>query len=219
MKITPAVAYFRTSSAVNVRGDSETRQRLAVDKYARGARYSVSASFYDAAVSGADAIDARPGFMDMLNFCRQHDIRAVLVENASRLARDLVVQEVAYARLSSMGIAIIPVDSPEHFISNSPTAALIRQVLGAFAEFDKASTVAKLRAARDRKSAALGKRVEGRKPLATPEMVKEAKRLARRNPKTKRVRSLRTISKALAKLGYTRPDGTPLHAQTVANML
>jgi hypothetical protein len=38
------------------------------------------------------------------------------------------------------------------FFDDTPTAKLIRQVLGAVAEFDKAMTVAKLRAARDRKA-------------------------------------------------------------------
>ena len=49
------------------------------------------------------------------------------------------------------GIDLIAVDSPSAFQDNTPTAKLVRQVLGAIAEFDKAMTVAKLRGARDRK--------------------------------------------------------------------
>ena len=47
----------------------------------------------------------------------------------------------------------IPVDDPEHFTTDTPTAKLIRQALGAVAEFEKASLVAKLKGARDRKAA------------------------------------------------------------------
>ena len=59
---------------------------------------------------------------------------------------------------------------------------LVRQVLGAIAQFEKASLVAKLKAARDRKRAAAGK-CEGRKSWAeiNPELVREAKRLRRRS--------------------------------------
>jgi hypothetical protein len=62
-------------------------------------------------------------------------------------------------------------------LDDTPTAKLVRQVLGAIAEF-KAMTVAKLRGARDRKRKATGK-CEGRKSLAEmyPAVVREAKRL------------------------------------------
>jgi hypothetical protein len=88
---------------------------------------------------------------------------------------------------------------------------LVRQVLGAIAEFDEAMTVAKLRGARDRKRRATGK-CEGRKSLAEmyPGVVREAKRLARANPKTGKRRSLRKIAAELAKIGGALADtGTP----------
>ena len=55
----------------------------------------------------------------------------------------------------------------------------MRQVLGAIAEFDKAMTVAKLRGARERKRAAVGK-CEGRKGHleVRPEVVRGGKALA-----------------------------------------
>jgi hypothetical protein len=46
----------------------------------------------DAAVSGADPVDARLGFSALLAYCEEHEVSVVLVENASRFARDLVVQ-------------------------------------------------------------------------------------------------------------------------------
>src|SRR6478609_4032226 len=42
-------------------------------------------------------------------------------------------------------------DSPEAFLSDTPTAVLVRQVLGAVSQFEKASLVAKLAAARQRR--------------------------------------------------------------------
>ena len=48
---------------------------------------------------------------------------------------------------ASAASALIAADSPNAFLDNTPTAKLVRQLLGAIAEFDKAMTVAKLRSA------------------------------------------------------------------------
>ena len=59
-----AVAYIRTSSAANVGADkdSDKRQRAAIGGYAKRAGYQLVDEFNDAAVSGADPIETRPGF-------------------------------------------------------------------------------------------------------------------------------------------------------------
>ena len=146
-----AVAYYRTSSAANVGSDkdSERRQREAVATYAKIAKLDVDAEFYDAAVSGADPVDARKGFVALLSHCAMNDVRVVLVENASRFARDLTVQLTGHALLQSRGIELVPVDAPTHFTDPTPTAEMVRQILGAVSQFEKASIVAKLRHARD----------------------------------------------------------------------
>ena len=109
-----------------------------------------------------------------------------------------MVQEVGYARLRERGINLIAADSPNAFQDDTPTAKLVRQVLGAIAEFDKAMTVAKLRGARERMRKAVGK-CEGRKSLAEmhPAVVREAERLGRARPKTGERRSLRKIAKTV----------------------
>jgi hypothetical protein len=58
----------RTSSAANVGADndSDRRQREAIAAFAGRAGYELVGEFYDAAVSGADPIDTRPGFAAML---------------------------------------------------------------------------------------------------------------------------------------------------------
>ena len=61
----PAIAYLRTSSAANVGADkgSDKRQRDAIAAYAKHAGFEVVDTYYDAAVSGADPIETRPGFL------------------------------------------------------------------------------------------------------------------------------------------------------------
>jgi DNA invertase Pin-like site-specific DNA recombinase len=216
-----AVAYLRTSSAANVGADkdSEKRQRAAIEGYAKRAGIEIIETFYDPAVSGADPVDARPGFAAMLKRIEGNGVRTIVVETASRFARDLMVQEVGYAILKERGVDLIAADSPSSFLDDTPTAKLVRQVLGAIAEFDKAMTVAKLRAARDRKRAT-GVKVEGRKSHAelNPELVRQAKRLRRRSPKGHQ-RSLREVSAALSEMGFVNASGRPFSASSIKAMV
>jgi DNA invertase Pin-like site-specific DNA recombinase len=152
-----AVAYYRTSSAANVGPDkdSQRRQAEAVESYAKG-RHVIADTFYDAAVSGADPVAGRPGFAALLAYCEAHGVGVVLVENASRFARDLAVQLTGHALLRARGIELVPVDAPTYFTDPSPTAEMVRQILGAVSQFEKAGLVAKLKHGRDAKRAAHG---------------------------------------------------------------
>jgi DNA invertase Pin-like site-specific DNA recombinase len=213
-----AVAYYRTSSATNVGKDKDSlkRQQEAVEAYAAANGFDVVASFYDAAVSGADPVDTRPGFRDLLGHCADHDTCTVLVDNASRFARDLVVQLTGHAMLQQRGIELVPVDAPTHFTDPTPTAVLVQQILGAVAQFEKASLVAKLQHARDAKRAATG-RCEGRPPVPA-EVVATARRLYRPHKAGKRP-SLRKVADGLAAKGYLGPSGGPYHAGSVKLMV
>jgi DNA invertase Pin-like site-specific DNA recombinase len=92
-------------------------------------------------------------------------VRTIIVETANRFARDLIVQEVGFGMLRERGIELIAADKPDAFLGDMPTAVLIRQVLGAVSQFEKAMLVSKLRGARERKRAT-GVKVEGRKSHA-----------------------------------------------------
>jgi DNA invertase Pin-like site-specific DNA recombinase len=218
-QVTKAVAYYRTSSATNVGQDKDslTRQQAAVRSYAERQGLELVAEFNDPAVSGADPIGERPGFVALLDRIAGNGVAVVLVEDATRFARDLAVQIAGHDRLRATGVELVPVNAPEHFREDTPTAVLVRQVLGAISQFEKAQLVAKLKAARDRKRVANG-RCEGRKPVPE-EVVREARRLARRSPKTGKRRSLRAIAVELAKLDHAGPGGKPYGAESVKRML
>jgi DNA invertase Pin-like site-specific DNA recombinase len=136
---------------------------------------------------------------------------------ASRFARDLAVQLTGHELLRKRGIELIPIDAPTYFTDPSPTAELVRQILGAVAQFEKAALVAKLRHARERKRAETG-RCEGRRPVPA-ETIIAARRLARKSPETGKTRSLRQIAGELAKLGHVGPGGQPYHAGSIRHML
>ena len=219
--LTPAVAYLRTSSAANVGPDkdSDKRQRAAIEGFAKRARFTIVDEYFDAAVSGADPIDQRPGFVEMLRRLATNGAKTIIVESPDRFARDLAVQLIGHDKLKELGIEIIPASAPDFFTEDTPTAVLVRQVLGAISQFEKASVVAKLAAARKRKRERDG-RCEGRKPLreTRPEMVALARKLRRRRPKGGQL-SLRGVSKALAAHGFLNERGKPYAAKSVASML
>ena len=143
---TKAFAYYRTSSATNVGMDKDSlpRQENAVRSYASENSVEIVREFYDAAIKGADAIVARPGFQDMLEALASNGVRTILVESASRFARDLIIQETGWRHLKDQGIDLIAVDSPQAFLDDTPTAIMVRQILGAVSQFEKASLVARL---------------------------------------------------------------------------
>ena len=219
--MTTAVAYLRTSSRTNLDGDSGPRQREVIAEYAKRCGLDVVKEFHDEAVSGTDPIDTRPGFQALLEYLAGNGAKVILVENASRFARDLAVQLTGHKLLQNLGYDLIPVDAPNHFMDDTPTAAMVRQILGAVAEFEKAQLVAKLKGARDRKSKAIGRRVEGNHGyrVSSPELIREAKRLARKSPKTGKARSLRDIAAELAKLGHMTAKGQPFSASQVQRLV
>src|SRR6516165_12151800 len=193
---TKAFAYLRTSSAANVGDtkDSDKRQLAAIRGYARHSGFEIVGTYYDPAVNGSDAVHRRPAFAEMLAAIAGNGVRAIIVETASRFARDLIVQETGYQYLRGLGIALIAADDSDAFTGDTPTQVLIRQILGAVSQFQKAELVAKLAGARARKRAQTG-RCEGRPPA--PETAKTlARRLKRKGL------SLRAIAAQLAAKGF-----------------
>ena len=85
---------------------------------------------------------------------------------------------------------------------------------------EKASTVAKLKAARDRKRARKGK-CEGRRSHRemNPELVALAKKLHRRNPKTGQRLSLRAIAAELERQGHVNMHGCRFAAASIQAMV
>jgi len=217
-----AVGYLRTSSASNVGADkdSEKRQRAAITRFARSAGYVIAEDdwFYDEAVSGADSLGDRPGWTALMARILSNGVRTVIVEDASRFARDLMVQELGILELRRAGVAVITASGDDLTASNDPGRNMIRQIMGSFSEYEKARLVQKLKVARDRKIAVDG-RCGGRRPIEDthPEATALAKRLAHGNRKERL--SLRAISARLAEAGHVSGSGRPFTAKVISAMI
>ena len=130
-------------------------------------------------MSGAGVLEVRPGFGSMLDMIEGNGVRVVIVEDASRFARSVITQELGVLAMQQRGVSVLTANGDDLTNTDDPAKVMMRQIAGAFAQYEKARLVQKLRTARNRKSEAQGKRIEGRKGYAetNPELAKEAKRL------------------------------------------
>lgn len=157
-----AFAYLRVSGKGQLEGDGFNRQRMAIKGYAAGHDIRIVREFREEGVSGTIETMDRPAWAEMLAALHSNGVRTIIVEKLDRLARDLMVQEAAIADLRKHGFTLVSVQEPD-LMANDPTRVLMRQLMGAVAQYDKSQIVAKLRGARMRKRAKDG-RCEGRKP-------------------------------------------------------
>jgi DNA invertase Pin-like site-specific DNA recombinase len=212
-----AVAYLRTSSATNVGADkdSDKRQLEAITAFANREGYQIVDSFYDKAVKGSDPIETRPGFAALLDRIEANGVRTVIIEDASRLARELITQELGILALIARGVRVFTASGDELTDSSDASRVMMRQIAGAFHQYEKARLVAKLKAARNRKRAT-GVKVEGRKSYieARPETVQLASELSSRPHM-----SLRKIAAALAEAGHVTAKGRPYSHTAVEEMI
>src|SRR5687768_7393678 len=186
-----AVSYLRVSGKGQIEGDGFERQRTAIARFAKAAKYELVEEFRDEGVSGTKDLDSRPGLAALLDRIESNGAKVVLVERADRLARDLMVSEVILGQFTAAGAKVLTADGAD--LSNADddlTRTLIRQVLSAVAQFDKSVTVLKLRAARERLRRK-GRRVEGRKPYgfhaAERALLERMKELRRKPAKSRRL--------------------------------
>ena len=158
---------------------------------------------------------------ELLDRVENNGVATVIVEDASRFARELLVQELGIALLAKRGVRLLTASGDDLTDSDVLGRKMMRQVAGAFAEYEKGRLVAKLRSGRQRKRKETGKEVGGRKSHAElwPEVVAEAKRLRRASPKTGQRLSFREISDRLEEAGHRNERGEPFNPQSVRAMV
>ncbi len=166
-----AVSYLRVSGRGQIKGDGFPRQRDAIRRYAAVHDIEIVGEYRDEGVCGEKDLGSRPGLGALLDRIESNGVRLVLIERPDRLARDLMIGEIILADLRKRGVRVLSadggIDTQQEQNPNDPDAAtrtLIRQILGAVAEYDKRITIWKLKAARDRQRRQTG-RCEGRKPF------------------------------------------------------
>jgi DNA invertase Pin-like site-specific DNA recombinase len=218
----PALSYLRVSGKSQIEGDGFDRQRESVRRFAGSNGFKLLDEYRDEGVSGTRDLGDRPGLAALLDRIESNGVKVVIVERADRLARDLMVNEVIVDQLTRAGARVLTADGADLTAADDdPTRTLIRQVLGAVAQFEKSVLVLKLRAARDRKRRRDG-RCEGRKPFGTrpgESAVIDRMRELRRKPKGRVRLSVAGIAAALNSEGCLTRTGKPWAPGTVHAIL
>jgi DNA invertase Pin-like site-specific DNA recombinase len=181
--------------------------------------------FEDRGVSGA--VEDRPGLAQLLDELRPGDV--VVVARLDRLARDLLTQEFLLRDIRQRGADLVSCSTAEaDYLQDDPhdpTRKLVRQVLGAISEFERA--LIKLRLQRGRAlKAERGGYAYGSPPYGfradSGRLVPEAQEQAAislAKDLTKQGHSLREVGVALMRAGYASKRGGNWHPTTVARML
>lgn len=214
--------YLRVSSRGQIDGDGFPRQREAIKSFCEANRLLQCGTFKEEGVSGTvEAID-RPQFLEMIEYvqkrqdCPASNISAIVVERMDRLARNLMVQELLLAECRKRGIKVFSADQGALIDMASdggdPTRKLIRQVLGALAEWEKSSLVLKLRSARQRKKAQTG-RCEGGLPYGTTATESRILKFALDTFET--IKDYGIVARMLNDGGFTTKQGKPWTRQNL----
>ena len=205
-----AVSYVRVSGKGQADGDGPERQRQAIVRFAKAAKLAIVEEYSDLGVSGTKELSDRPGLARLIDRLESNGVRTVVIERADRLARDLMVQEVILSQFAKIGARIVTADGVDLSSADDPTRRLIRQVLGAVAEFEKNVLVLKLRAARERKRNR-GERVEGVKPYghlpAERGVIERMKELRKKPAKSRRLSLAATAVQLNAEVSLIRFGG------------
>ncbi len=218
---TRAVAYLRVSTDEQHLGPEA--QRAAVEAWAARAGVVVVAWHTDAGVSGAAPVDRRPALLGALADLRAHGAGVVVVARRDRLARDVMGAAMIERLAADAGARIISA-AGEGTDGDDPASALMRRMVDAFAEYERALIAARTRAAMRAKAARgeavghprLGFRVVNGRPEADPA---EAAVVARAVALRASGLSLRALADALSAEGYRTRAGLPHNLRSVSALL
>lgn len=218
---TRAVAYLRVSTDEQHLGPDA--QRAAIEAWAAREGVVVVAWHTDAGVSGAAPIPERPALLAALASLRETGAGVFVVSRRDRLARDVMAAAMVERLCVDAGARIVSA-AGEGTDSDDPTAVLLRRMVDAFAEYERAVIAARTKAALSVKRARgeavshapYGYRaVDGRlEPDAAEQGVIALVREARG-----RGLSVRAIAAELERAGVVSRKGRPLASSAVGELI
>jgi DNA invertase Pin-like site-specific DNA recombinase len=217
------VAYSRVSSDQQAdSGLGLEAQRSAIQRWADARSISIVAWTEDAGVSGASELEKRAGLMQAIAALREHKAGVLVVAKRDRLARDVILAAMAERLVAREG-AIVASTAGEGE-GTDPAAMLMRRMVDAFAEYERALIRARTSSALQAKMARgerLGAARVGER-LSQGEYEPRAEELeliARSRELRQRGLSLREIQLILAEEGHLSRRGNAPRLATLHALL
>lgn len=130
------VAYCRVSTENQKEEKTIQLQVESLKKYAEDKGITIVEWFEDDGVSGG--LEERPGLIRLMKYLEMNlDIHGVLIYKLDRLARDLYIQEGLVREFTKLKKEVVSTLEPD-LAGDDPFRKAFRQMLGVFAEFEKA---------------------------------------------------------------------------------
>lgn len=208
-------AYLRVSTEEQLKKGGLARQSEAINAFCGSKDWTIVRVFTDQQ-SGGDEFADRAALHEILELAGSGsalNVQIIVVERADRLARDLMVQEIFLRECRKRNIKVYAADSGEELVLDGadPTRVLIRQILGALAQWEKSQISLKLQAGRRKKKRETGK------PCGGPVPYGEAKDSLRRQAEqaaialildaNRKGKTMMAIAQSLSKAGFPSPSG------------
>lgn len=138
-----AIGYRRVSTD----GQAESglgleAQQTAIESAAARLGLELVETFTDAGLSGGLALEHRPGLMAAIDRVKTGDV--LVVSKRDRIGRDVLVVAMVERLVERKGARIVSPDAPD---TNDPSSRLMRQIIDAFAEYERALIRARTKSA------------------------------------------------------------------------
>ena len=218
-----AVAYLRVSSDQQAdSGLGLDAQRSAIQRWAAARSVSVVAWTEDAGVSGASELEKRVGLMLAIAALREHKAGLLVVAKRDRLARDVILAAMAERLVAREGAAVASAAGEGE--GSDPAAMLMRRMVDAFAEYERALIRARTSSALQAKmargerlgAARIGERLSHGRYEPRPD---EIELVMRSRELRQRGLSLREIQLLLAEEGHLSRRGNAPRLATLHALL
>lgn len=137
-----ACGYARVSTESQIDGYGLPEQREAITTYASTESLLLDAVFVDEGISGSEGLEGRAELARALDYLCEHPGATLIVPRLDRLARDLMVQEQVLADAWKTGATVTSCSATERVYCHpnnpeDPARTLIRQMLGAVAQYER----------------------------------------------------------------------------------
>lgn len=129
---------------VSTKDQTTENQRRELERVARQRCWTVVEVFEDAAISGSKGRDKRPGFDAMLKAAQRGDINMVMAWSVDRLGRSLSDLVSFLGEIQATGTELYL--QVQGLDTSTPSGRAMFQMLGVFAEFERAMIIERVNA-------------------------------------------------------------------------
>lgn len=141
------IAYCRVSTENQKEEKTIQLQVESLKKYAEEKKFEITEWFEDDGVSGG--LEERPGLIQLMKYLETNlDTEGILIYKLDRLARDVYIQEGLIREFTRLKKEVVSTLEPD-LASNDPFRTAFRQMLGVFAEFEKAMITLRMKNGRN----------------------------------------------------------------------